>query len=1108
MSKVNINTSRLRFFNDKNTANPTTSVQASSSAADQANLVFTLPSAYPDSTKSLTVTDAGVMAYTAGGSISADGNVAADGAPGYLTGDSLTTVMTKTDNWIFNNFVDSPQQISGVVFTDHTTTEAVIEWDAPTVHEMAFIDATFPFINGFSVLVYKNDGASASFLGGSKTCASTAASATLAGTNTTFTSDLAVGDGIIITDSTAISNCSSTAGTSNLTGSGTTFTSQLTVGVYVTLGGEKRRIVSITNDTAAVVERNWISTTTSGSMTVSEERVVTAIASDTSLTVDHAFVHAITTDNAGGDKQSYESSPTVSQDTLFTTQAYLPREASATVVEAFRLYMSGGSNGQSGTTTLNSKNIYNNTTGSLANTDILKFEIYYVNYHKTSTAASHNKAYIHNIQFKQPGVPSAPQSLSLTPSITSLNTSWSAPADNDTNEAGNQNVPAIDQYKVTYSSSSLGSGVVRYGGATTIGSTEVTTASTSYNLTSLQAGQQYSVQVTAKNAINASYGAADGPDTDDLSTPTRPALFSTKSLDHSGWTTMANNGRLVSNNTLISGSDIVPTHQFAGDTMDYAAITGFVVNESNANLDSARHSFTCTLSGNSDDLPSSEFKAFDSSFPYASAGSTESGTYFDLLLSNHADAFNGDSTQTGYWATINAALKIKYAQLSAGTPQVTVAFAKKDNGTTLATLNDTFYVDDFPASTAATVSSVTNVAFSANTTQWVSGVPTRTAFTLQFTANLGNLGRYFVRESEFADMSMRYNAALLGSTTALNAADLTALNYSDASSVSSPLDLTKEVAFASTTLAYTDPGSGLHTTTSLPIVVRLTPKNMQGSGSNFDKYGINGLDQLDDISGKQLYVDTKSTRYFTTNYPSTPTNNAYSPTLQILTGSTSGDYDAAYPAITNSGEHAAYDHSISVSDGAAAYQACMQFVDARFRTSTNTIGYQAYSSDFLAPSGTAMPDYTGIATSGYRYVTMKFDISTGAAANINYVDVTLQNHNLSSAGTGVVSYFKMYMKVVQGGNYTPTSGNNTSHWVDCNAVLDGAVGRTQANYSTIGSPIAVLENGGSGNTTANVKRCMLVTGHPSSGTVILLRIGLDMSQDLYLGHVTLTCAAS
>ena len=1039
---IRVNGDAVKFFKSNTDTDPCMQLKLQATGTtEDANRSLQFPNTLPSETKALTVTSDGVMGYDDLGESALTGTYEqeSEGAVGIEAGtDTLSSTAQKIDGWLFRNLVDAPPAVTELFFAGNTTTSASIEWTKPTIYHLGLLDRTVPFITGLSVKVYKNDAAAADVTGGSGTVSVAAGSTDVAGSSTTFTTTaVAVGDSVTITSGnlTGTADASGTA----LTGTGTAFSTELAVNQDITIGGQTRRITAIASDTSATVALAFASDATGQSFVKSETRVVTAVGSNTSLTVDKAFAGDISASTATF--VSYASAASETQDSLTTTVNHLPREDATTVVEAVTLIMDGGSTGQSGT--VSSKNNYDIASSSFSNTDLLKFEVYYTNHNDN---LSNNVAYLADVEFKQPGAPGAPSGLAQSSQgATSMGISWTAPADNDVSEAGNQTTPAIEQYQLTHSSSSLASGVVRYGGSQTHNeqTSQTGNTNTSATLSSLKPGQTYAVTVAAKNTINTSYGATDSAslDTGLPSTPTlysaMSSLSSRRSIDN-----YTANGRTLGAYSSISSSLLLKKSELAdGGTLDYTAFSNLAVNESNANLESDRHQFEVDFDGSSDISGMSSFRAFDSTFAHAGAGNTTNGTNTSIVLSGQEDAYTGDST--GFWAILDAQLKINTTSLAAREASYGITLRKLEDGTSLHAKTDTFYVDDL--ANDAAVTALTFVSFPADANaSTISGVATRgNGFQIRFHADIQHLGRYFVRYNKFADLKLQDGSNTFHSTT-LSTSSYTSFSYSDGTDANTaPLDSSKSVRFENLTLTYSDPGSGIHTQTSdtsTLVEVHVRPYNIQGQGAAYERNGIHETTNDLDSSEPKIYVDTVSSRYLSSNYDKASGSGVHYPARRRLT------QGGETPTVSQASHQVSYDHTQSL---ASSYTDELQFVNGRLRTKQDSNAYLNYGSLFLDhPTLTAMPDYSGISATGYRYATFLFDLSSGSASTISYIDVKFKNYTLGTQTDGVVSDFKLYAKLIDNDDYSPADDSSySSIWLDGNAVLASAVTRSQTNYS-------------------------------------------------------------
>lgn len=830
-----------------------------------------------------------------------------------------------------------------------------------------------------------------------------------------------------------------------VTGSGTSFTSELQAGDAITVGAETR--------------------------------VVTAIASDTSLTVDLAFT-AFTAQS--GAFVPYRNS---AETFTFDTVSLLPREgSSASAVEAITVGISSAiSTGAS--STVDSKPNYNVAT-SFAASDKIKLSIKYTNFHSTFAHYVH----LANQEFLQAGIPSAPQSFSSSAggdAATQRTVTWTAPNDNDDNVPGLQTNPAIQLYKISYSSDgTLASGVARYGSGVSHSPVAVTTASTSTTLSTLHAGQTYgTVQIQAKNTLNNTGGTANdgyGPvlsGSFDTSTPTRPSLFSTFTLGHSAGVHSAFQSRAIGATTLITGSDIVRHNLLTAGRLNFNAMTAIAVNESTAassDHTSTVHNWQVLVDGVSEGLGASNYAAFAGSFTYATSTDVSAGNAV-LNLNNHRDHYNGTSEKEGFWSRIDAQLGL---DVTAREAQYTVGLRKiLDSSNT--TREDTFYVDDLTST--ASITTINHVSLT-NAGQRVSGVPSLTnGFQVAINIDIQHLGRYFIRRDKLCDLSIHTSSDTL-------VASGTSFTYTDASAVSAPIDTAKSLRFAKT-LTYTDPGSGVHSA-STDLTLSATPHSLLGSGAAVNYTDINSGEWASS-GGSKLYIDTVSTRYLAGTFPTQ---------VVFVNGENSGSA-VDNPSIGSASDVVAYDHNeVIVSNADTKYNFSLQFSGGRFRTNGSSVAYQNYSLFQDHPTLGALPDYNSISDAGYRFADFEFDLNGSGSSNISTIDLTFHDHNLTLS-----SDTKIFMKFISGTNYTPTASNDTTIWTDCMTPLSTAVTRNQTNYSnSANEPITCLENSSSGNTTNTTRRCIFPAGTSTTNLKVYVRIGLRMNVDLYFGRVSVS----
>lgn len=842
---------------------------------------------------------------------------------------------------------------------------------------------------------------------------------------------------------------------------------------------------TVTGSVSAVflTELNEYSSSTSSSITVGGvTRTVVSIESNTSLTVDAAF----TTDASA--QVAIRVNYANPESYTLTNVANLPRESSSSVVEAVTVGIEGTvSTGVSGT--VDSKTNWNLALAGFSATDYVQIVLTYTN----NRSDLFNRAYLSNLTFVQAGVPSAPQSLLTGSGVNSITYSYSAPADNDDNTVGNQSTPPIQYYKTVYSATGLKSGVARYNGAASHSPAALVTASTGPGLSSLYAGHAYTVSVRAKNTVNSTGGlssdgyGAEATTTFETNAPAAPSLFSARGLTH-GHSTVSVSARRVDNVSTISAGNIIRLGAATG-TISFTSITGIPVNETATDLEELHHSWAVLVDAVDQSVTSPAHPAFDTPFLYASSTDLTGGDA-TLNLVNHADA--GSGYNAGFYATLDAQLDV--ANVPAQLAQQSVTLRKVNDGSnTDKTLS--FYADDLTTDSSIYAVVLTGSRITDGSASKVSGVPTlRSGFVMHLQVDVQNAARYFLRADKFATVSIEDSSADI-------AVSSTSFVYGDTNSATAPflngagnaatsLRLTKD-------LTYTDPGSGRWTPDNVLNFV-CTPYSVISTGTAFTPTGINSSHEFGSTgSHDELYIDTVSTRYLAISFP----------TQVIMTNGYSGGI-VDTPAVANAGEHGAYSHSSSLLSG--AYQQSLQFVGGRFRTQAHVNAYEDYSGYYDHPSLGAGPDYSGISGTGYRYATFEFDLP--GSGTFSKIDITFADTiSWTSDAAGFNTFTKLYVKLLDvdgaGDEYTPTTSNFSSVWLDANAVLDTAVARSQANYSDSGKePLAALENASSGNTTSTVKRVICVAGSPVTNMKVLVRVGLDMAQDYSFGKISIVAS--
>ena len=749
---------------------------------------------------------------------------------------------------------------------------------------------------------------------------------------------------------------------------------------------------------------------------------------------------------------------------------------------------------------------------AIANTDILKFVIYYGNYNSNTNLF--NYGYLPDQQFVTPGAPAAPSGLTRSSQTsTSLNVSWTAPVDNDVNSAGNNSEPSIENYQIVYSSSAMSTSVTRWNATSNSiahyahGEQTTTNASTSKNFTSLHSGQRYAFEVSAKNVINASYGSALTGDLEITTLPTAPTLFTSISLTNSASTYSSDNDARKIDNTSQVAHKILDSNSgsFSGTHISYSTISNVATNEANTNLSTANIIYqpqfqTNTATPSDDTNPSpalSAFAPFASSLTHASGGTTYTLDNTKLTLDNQEDKHNGDTYEIGYWTQLDISLFCKKTSIPASAANYyTVGLKKTIGGSEVSgsPKTDSFFVCDLNNTAAVNLVTITGIT---DTNKFnISGITSRgPSFVIAYNFDTRYLGRYFIRRAKLARAYLRHSGSNISSATDYDPSGDTSFTYSDSSAVSAPIDNAKYIRLAES-ITFSNPSGGIFTTNtgSEKVSLRITPYNIKGDGTTYEEEEINGSDEFVSSGGKLIYVDTKS-KDTLDNYLALGGSGAgwYTGTRVILSSNNSDT-----PAIASA--PGAYDHDESLLSGEYQYE--LQLVGGNFRTRQYTYSYLDYPTTFLTPSGGTLLDYSSIRSeSGYRFATFKFERSGSFSASKIKIDF----QGASGFGSSkVTSNLKLYVKLIEntGGSadFTAGASDDTSIWLNGNSLYPGSPGVSQSSFSNVANePFAVLENGS--DTDGDTKTILIPAGTGSNGLTVYIRVGLLMTADIYFRNI-------
>ena len=366
-SEIRISKTKMKFFKQRGTTNPTVSLEAGASASNQANVTLKLPNTLPsDNSTNVVIVDkdTGQMSYSSGGggggTISGTFNPENLGAVGLQSGENLTSVASKIDDWIFKYLVDKPPAPLKLQFAENSTTTLTVTWDAPSIYYLGILDETIPHIENLVIKVYKATNTTPQSIGA---VSHSANSDQLTSSN--LFGSVSVGDSVTVPGSSWSTGTAKVKGTTNSGNSlvtdgwsanpssfgGTVFRIADHPGEYI-ISNVAGSWSDVNTEITLTLDRNLTSSATDNSNLIHEEtKVVIAKADNSNLTVDSQFVTTVS-----GTTGTYIPYSNSSQTVTLTNTNYIPKKGSSTIIEAFRMYIDGGGTGTDGT--INSKNIY------------------------------------------------------------------------------------------------------------------------------------------------------------------------------------------------------------------------------------------------------------------------------------------------------------------------------------------------------------------------------------------------------------------------------------------------------------------------------------------------------------------------------------------------------------------------------------------------------------------------------------------------------------------------------------------------------------------------------------------------------------------------------
>ncbi len=696
--------------------------------------------------------------------------------------------------------------------------------------------------------------------------------------------------------------------------------------------------------------------------------------------------------------------------------------------------------------------------------------VYAVNEAVTVAGKTPNYMTVYDIQTTAVGMPGAPTGLTAS-SITSITAlaQWTAGTRDSTSSA----TPLFSQYQVNVTATASG----RYGGVlTNHTATQQTVATagsdapTQLSLTTLNPSTTYSITVQAKNALSSSFGSASSPTTFTTSLPTAPSwpttgisLTNQASLIYetaSAYTLNGSNLRalvlkesaLASTNPRTASYSSTRLNNTVSDTSatigSIEAYAGPTSSESKASVTTVGFGRSFTAPQTIDNSDVRLHVASEGDYYTASSGSggfyKAATVYAEALSTSTTTYVNSDSPYNMYLKFIPT------------------------GGSTVTTNTLTFYIDGLNALPSVSQAGITGAS---STTTYVTGVPTFTSSTtFTFAATISNLAYRFLRtDLKHLTAQIETSGSSLCSTATnilKSSIDGTTHFYYTAPSPDYAKSTTKHntsgtqlqvnadsIQFNTFTIVL----SGASSLFNEALQLRVTPYNLQGAGS---AVVTSGYLSTTDGSTQPIRIDTASVS-----------------ALASLNGTLMTAGSGQYPS---SGYTTTYDHEASIVSSDQ-----LQMVNGRWTSAGVGSGYKDYTGYYF-PVGVTAYDYSGIASSGWRYTNLRFQ-NLKSSGTYDGITITYSSSGLTlDLSADDASNFRLYIKVINSSTSSTTpwlSGLASINAVGWGAITSNGQGCADSSRSTSGSI-----------------RCYVPTATPA-GSTIYVRFGLNMAANQWVSGI-------
>jgi hypothetical protein len=765
-----------------------------------------------------------------------------------------------------------------------------------------------------------------------------------------------------------------------------------------------------------------------------------------------------------------------------------------TNADASSLILNGGSgsNNYSG-------GIYNYYDFGTGNKD---FRVYGTN----DNSGTSKYLYFNDVSIGVVGVPTEVNGLVSTLTASNLSSSvtfyWTPPTDYDDSKTGIQSYPPISSYKTNVQATSSD----RYGGVITQVISSVTSGSI-INISGLNPGTTFKVDVNAKNSINSTGGSlTDGYGSITSinitsGTPSKPPLLNTLN---------------VYNNSSVKSGVYIGSITDAVNVLNVNQIGSLTLFDVQSNAFALNNTVGVTGGGGSitelklEDVASSNGSYTDlyldvGGFDGTRGALSTSNPRFTLDITENKDYYDTTPTQGFYLnGKISFGIRNMDYYYAPRIDKHTFKLTQKIESSDYDMGNFDFYVDDVTSVPIITNYRISEIDISGSNYNYVSGLlMPSTSATLKFNVDFDKLYGYYAMGT-ILDYKITCQNVANGSIVDLTSTQNVGISQFDGSTHSF------YTSTGSHTISSTKIQDGYTLLRSDANVVRqindftcsfdaVLSDNYYASDitlkmTSYNLYGSSDVELIyrdDGGTSKKIFVDLLSSAYFTT-YLTDNNSNIYGKKVR----SGSDDTTSHYPSGPGTGTDdfgGTYSNSVSLLSTSPNYGKELLLANGKHVTPGATYGYYNYASLYAVPVGLGSsydyPDYSTIAAnSNYRYVTFEY---VGVISSAKGCRLELQNfENLSSSVTD--SNMSIHIKI----NNSGTTSNNTG-WLDANAPFD--IGVNSFSKTVNGTKcLSVFKTYKSTNV---LKYCYL--DNPTTGD-LYVKIGVKLNSTIKVGNVKIT----